>query len=208
VAAWQGGDWALQRSGAITLWGTESVTIDECEFTRIDGNGISINGYQRGLRITRNDFSWVGDSAMASWGLTGTCLNQNCSKTLAFPCGPDGRGGDQPWGTWVEANLVREIGIWQKQSSMWFQVGWSVHCDAVCGPQRRLSRGLSGEVDPRTRVACCVGWPAGDHRTNDPRQQRALQRAASWCAMHYAHSGYRTGTLCKGCSVQRTACNV
>ena len=103
------------------------MTIDQCELTRIDGNGISINGYQRGLRITRNDFSWVGDSAMASWGLTGTCLNQNCTKTIGFPAGPDGRGGEQPWGTWVEANLVREIGIWQKQSSMWFQVRRAAH---------------------------------------------------------------------------------
>jgi hypothetical protein len=35
--------------------------------------------------------------------------------------GPDGRGGEQPRNTTVSNNLVREIGLWQKQSSMWFQ---------------------------------------------------------------------------------------
>jgi len=35
--------------------------------------------------------------------------------------GPDGRGGDQPHGTLIRGNLVREIGLWQKQSSFWFQ---------------------------------------------------------------------------------------
>ena len=89
--------------------------------TNIDGNGISINGFQRNLTIDHNDFSWVGDSAMASWGHTGQCLNENCSHKLPYKVGPDGRGGEQPIGSIISRNLVREIGIWQKQSSFWFQ---------------------------------------------------------------------------------------
>ena len=44
-----GGDWALQRSGAIVLEGTEGVEVSGCELTNIDGNGVSINGCGRHL---------------------------------------------------------------------------------------------------------------------------------------------------------------
>jgi hypothetical protein len=42
--------------------------------------------------------------------------------TLPYKVGPDGRGGEQPRGTKVVGNIAREIGLWQKQSSLWFQV--------------------------------------------------------------------------------------
>ena len=28
-----------------------------------------------------NDFEWIGDSCIALWGHTGTCLNENCSAS-------------------------------------------------------------------------------------------------------------------------------
>lgn len=115
------GDWALQRSGAISIEGAVNVTVDRCQLTRCDGNGIFIGGYARDVRITRNDFNWLGESAMAAFGWTSRCLYANCSATLPDRVGPDGRGGDQPRGTLVAGNLVREIGVWQKQSSAWFQ---------------------------------------------------------------------------------------
>ena len=116
-----GGDWGLQRSGAILIENSEDVVVDGNFFTRIDGNGISLNNYNRRAVFSNNDFSWVGDSAMASWGSTGYCINANCSNKIDYPSGPDGRGGNQPRYTNVTGNLVREVGIWQKQSSMWFQ---------------------------------------------------------------------------------------
>ena len=58
---------------------------------------------------------------MAAWGDTSTALSEDGARRVAWPIGPDGRGGDQPRGTRVERNLVREIGIFQKQSAAWFQ---------------------------------------------------------------------------------------
>ena len=116
-----GGDWALQRSGAVYVESAENVTIEGNEFTRVDGNALSINGYVRGLVVHDNDFNWIGDSAMASWGHTSFCLNANCSKNLPAKVGPDGRGGEQPRGSVITSNLIREIGLYQKQSSAWFQ---------------------------------------------------------------------------------------
>ena len=45
----------------------EGVALRENELTNLDGNGISINGYHRGLVVDGNDFSWIGDSA-SEWG--------------------------------------------------------------------------------------------------------------------------------------------
>ena len=116
-----GGDWALQPSGAVTLRNTENVTLEGNQWTRLDGNGLFAGGYHRGLVIRSNDFSWIGGSAMALWGESSECLDDACTKKAGAPVGPDARGGAQPRGTVVEANVAREVGIYQKQSSMWFQ---------------------------------------------------------------------------------------
>ena len=42
------GDWALQRSAAIFVEGTENVAVDACVLSRLDGNAIMLSGYNRG----------------------------------------------------------------------------------------------------------------------------------------------------------------
>eukprot|EP01083_Nonionella_stella_P003656 10523_1 len=110
-----GGDWAIQRQGAITFEGTEFCVVKECHLTHLDGIGIFLTGYNRNTTIENNEFSWIGDSAMAAWGYT-SGLDE-----LLPGGGPDGRDGNQPRFTMIRNNMVHEIGIWEKQSSMWFQ---------------------------------------------------------------------------------------
>ena len=117
-----GGDWALAPQGAISISGSEGVDIRRCLLTRLDGNGIYAGEYNRNLTIRSNEFTFIGESAMASWGSTSVDLSEAGSKPpLPHRIGPDGRSGDQPRGVRVVGNIVREIGIWQKQSSAWFQ---------------------------------------------------------------------------------------
>lgn len=118
-----GGDWALPRQAAISLTGTDGVRIAANLFTHLDGNAIFAGGSHRRLAIESNEFAWLGGSAIALWGETSPCLNSNCTVALpkGVPMGPDGREGTQPMGTTVLGNLAREIGIWQKQSSFFFQ---------------------------------------------------------------------------------------
>lgn len=52
---WTGGDWALQRTGAVFVEGTEGFTIQDSNFTRLDGNAVMISGYHRDLVIQRNE---------------------------------------------------------------------------------------------------------------------------------------------------------
>ena len=60
---------------------------------------------------------------MAAWGDTSAALNANGTRAVpgGHKVGPDGRGGEQPRGTLVDGNIGRELGLWQKQSSLWFQ---------------------------------------------------------------------------------------
>merc|ERR1719272_2861384 len=164
-----GGDWALQRSGAVFLQGTERVSVSSNAMVRLDGNGVMLSAYNRNATIEKNDVSWNGDTAFAAWGITGKCVNEKCDKKLDWPVGPDGRNGEQPRGTRVISNMVREIGIWQKQSSMWFQavtaethIKGNVHFN---GPRAGLNfnDGFGGgDIIENNLITNCVR-ESGDH---------------------------------------------
>ena len=108
-----GGDWALARLAALQLEGTEGAAVDSCVFERLDGMAVLLSGYNRNARLTRNAFKWIGDSAMVAWG-----------RTTGDPTGQDGwdgTDGNQPRYTVVEYNIASEVGIWEKQSSLYMQ---------------------------------------------------------------------------------------
>ena len=109
-----GGDWALERRGALFFEGTEGLVVDRCKFDRNDGNAIMLSGYHRNASVTNSHFAWTGGSAVAAWGRTDE-LSDGGKR------GWDATGGDFPRHTLVEGNLVRETGVWEKQSSCFFQ---------------------------------------------------------------------------------------
>ena len=114
-------DWAIQRSAAVFVEGTEDFRFEANHVTDCDGNGLFLSNYNRRAQILGNEFSWLGDNAMAAFGSMSECLYQNCSVRLPFPSGLDGRPGNQPRDTLVAGNLVREVGLYQRQSSAWSQ---------------------------------------------------------------------------------------
>ena len=82
------------------------MTVSRCSFERLDGNAVFLSRRTRGVVLSENSFAWLGMNAMATWG-----------DTDAF----DATAGNQPRGTLVVGNLVREVGIYEKQSSGWGQ---------------------------------------------------------------------------------------
>ena len=66
--------------------GTEDCIIQSNLMTRIDGNAISINRYNRNLTVYRNEIVWNGDSAITSWGDTENVTFTYDKTTM----GPDG----------------------------------------------------------------------------------------------------------------------
>ena len=113
-----GGDWALHRGGALFVEGAENVTVEQCAFTLLDGNALFLSGYVRNAALLNNTFAFIGDNAMAAWGYTSA---GSAPTTVELPpgIGYDGTGGQQPRGTKVFGNLVREIGLNERQSSAW-----------------------------------------------------------------------------------------
>lgn len=97
-----GGDWSLHRGGALFLQNTTDIVIRDSTFRRLDSNAIFINKRARNTLIKKNTFSWLAENAIAMWG--------NCIK---FDC----TGGDQPQNTMIYDNVMRELGIYEKQSS-------------------------------------------------------------------------------------------
>jgi hypothetical protein len=100
-----GGDWSIARIGAITAENTKGISIINSTFTRLDGNAIVLNGFNRDVLIDSNEFYMIGESAVVSWGRVN---------------GADARNGTQPFGTIMTRNLCHEIGIYEKQVSCYF----------------------------------------------------------------------------------------
>jgi hypothetical protein len=116
-----GGDWGLVRSAAVLAQGTVNFSLADCLVTRVDGQGVLLQGYNRNGSLLRNTIEYVGSHAIVTWGRTSSCLNANCSRKLPDGAsGPDGRGGDQPIGTLVANNVVHESGVFERHGVHFF----------------------------------------------------------------------------------------
>ena len=101
-----GGDWSLHRGGSLFLENVQNINILNCSFERNDGNAIFLSKRTRNVVVDKCSFAWIGESAIATWGETDHY---------------DATSGNQPRGTMITNNIMREIGIYQKQSSGWGQ---------------------------------------------------------------------------------------
>jgi len=111
-----GGDWALERYAAVFLEGTEDAVIENCNFERLDGNGLMISGYNRRALIKDSDFAYIGGSGIAAWGYTNETSGDNHPMA-----GVDGTDGNHPRYTSVIGCTSREVGLYEKQSSFFVQ---------------------------------------------------------------------------------------
>jgi len=110
-----GGDWGLGRIAAVFVKGAVGTTIDSCTMERLDGNAIMINGYARSTTIQNCNFHEIGDNIIAQLGET------EGAGDIAWGMGPDGTAGNQPVGTVVKNNFAYRCGLFEKQSSFYFQ---------------------------------------------------------------------------------------
>ena len=100
-----GGDWGLRPAGAVNFVGAQRCTLSGALFQRTDGNAIFLGGWNRNVSVLDSEFVWLGMNAVASLGLT----QQD-----------DATGGEQPYGTLLSGLVVRELAIYEKQSSAYF----------------------------------------------------------------------------------------
>jgi len=98
-----GGDWSVHRGATIYLTNTQNVTVAHNLLTQLGSNGIALIDYNDATVITSNELAWLGDSGIVLVGSTN---------------GIDGFSvASQPANTLIQSNLIREIGIYVKQSA-------------------------------------------------------------------------------------------
>jgi len=147
-----GGDWALDRIGAVFLQGTKNITIKNCIFDRLDGNGVFISGYNRNVSIIDSDFSFIGGNSIASWGYTNETEGANHPAA-----GIDGTDGNHPRFTKIIGNTGREIGLYEKQSSFYVQAKTA----------QTLIKGNVFFNGPRAGINANDGFGGGDELTDN-----------------------------------------
>jgi hypothetical protein len=62
----QGGDWSLERLGALYFENTNSLNIEGCKFWRLSGNGVMLSKYNQHATVQTSEFAWFGES-MPCW---------------------------------------------------------------------------------------------------------------------------------------------
>lgn len=98
------GDWALRRTAAVISEGVVNLTVKNCRFQKVDGNGLLLSGYNREVTIVDTEFVWIGGSAMVAWGSTDDVSHNG---TLGF----DATKGEFPRGTNVDHVTCREVRV-------------------------------------------------------------------------------------------------
>jgi hypothetical protein len=110
-----GGDWAMQRTAAVFLEGTDGVVIEGCQFKYLGGIGLMLSGYNRRHVVNASQFSYLGGTAVAAWGFT-----SSIDPSVPAGVGIDGTAGNFPRGTQMIGCTCHEIGTVEKQSSCYF----------------------------------------------------------------------------------------
>ena len=100
------GDWSIRRDGAIFIENSVNVSIRNCKFIQLGGNGIFLSGLTKNVRIEHNELAYIGDSAIATVGRIDMA---------------DGYTVDTyPHGTIIDGNHIHDIGLIGKQTSALF----------------------------------------------------------------------------------------
>jgi hypothetical protein len=101
-----GGDWAVHRGAALEIVDSSDVTVTNCSFEQVGGNGLLLSNNVQRAQVTHNEFVKLGDSAVVSIGRSN---------------GIDGTAETYPQDNVVANNHMHEIGIYGKQTSCYFQ---------------------------------------------------------------------------------------
>jgi hypothetical protein len=113
-------DWAIARTGTVFMQNAENITISNCNFDQVGGNGVFMSGYNRSHVIYNNVFTDAGASCVCLFGLNSSVRCPN-SYTNAGSCtdrtpGPvDPVNGEFPAYVRVDNNMMANLGRFEKQ---------------------------------------------------------------------------------------------
>lgn len=100
-----GGDWALTRVAGVRAEGVTQFSVSGLEMRSMGGNGLVVGSFARQVTVEDSTFAWLGASAMVFVGDMESV---------------DLTDGNQPIGILVNGTMVRDCGVYQKQSAAVF----------------------------------------------------------------------------------------
>mmetsp|Transcript_30133 Transcript_30133/g.90269 ORF Transcript_30133/g.90269 Transcript_30133/m.90269 type:complete len:980 (+) Transcript_30133:3-2942(+) len=101
-----GGDWSVHRGASIEIVDSSNISVTDCTFDQIGGNGILLSNAAHDSVILRNEFVQTGDSAVVAVGSS---------------VGIVGTGQTYPKNNIIAENHMHETGVYGKQTSCYFQ---------------------------------------------------------------------------------------
>lgn len=140
------GDWAVARKGAVYLQESENITVKDCDFPNIGGNGVFMSGHNRDNTVTGCDFVHIGATAVAVVGLPNAtqyyCTWQNHrQRPTNFTPGPASE--NYPKNITVSYCYVYDNGLFEKQTAgilISISQGVTVsHCTFYHGPRSGIN---------------------------------------------------------------------
>jgi hypothetical protein len=152
-----GGDWSIHRGGAIEVTQARNVAIRGCFFNQVGGNGLLFTNAVLDSSVVGNEFAFTGDSAVVFVGST-----VGIDGTVAG-------GAKYPNRNNVSNNLMREFGIYGKQTSCFFQAvsANTTLNDNVCfnGPRAgvNFNDGFGGNYEMKGNLIFNTVRETGDH---------------------------------------------
>jgi hypothetical protein len=144
-------DWTIARAGAFYIQNANNITIQNCFFDQLGGNGIFISGHNRNHFIYNNKFMHTGASCVCICGYQDAV---RCPGPWASSCSdltPGPQSDDYPAYVTVQNNLIHDFGVFEKQTAA---VDMSMcMCDTV--------RHNSIDFCPRAALNCTDGCWGG-----------------------------------------------
>jgi hypothetical protein len=114
------GDWCVVRAGAVFMQDAENITVQNCFFDQIGGNGVFMNAYNRNHRIYNNEFTYTGATCVQAVGLQSAVRSPSTWLKQISPIADQTPGpltSDYPQRILIENNLMKHLGVFEKQTA-------------------------------------------------------------------------------------------
>ena len=114
-------DWGIVRKGTVFMQNAEHITIKNCNFDQIGGNGVFMSGYNRYNVVYNNDFEQAGANCVCLFGLRSSirCPNSwpNQPASYCSDVTPGPLTNEYPGNCRIDNNMMNACGRFEKQTS-------------------------------------------------------------------------------------------
>ena len=112
-------DWGICRKGAVFMQNAENITIQNCLFDHVGGNGVFMSAYNRHNVVYNCDVEGTGANCVCMFGLRSSirCPNAQGSIPACSDRMPGPLTDDYPAYCVAKNNLMDTLGIFEKQVS-------------------------------------------------------------------------------------------